>query len=73
MSTAETNASHAEHSAVLAEARRRQRSLTTQVGMVVVGIMVCMWATDMLNAERLAQGVPAIGVMFSEMFPPDFR
>ena len=58
---------------VLAEARRGRRALTLRVGAVLLVVIFCLWFTDFLNGERLAEGVPALGVMFSEMIPPDFR
>ncbi len=58
---------------VLAAARRGRRSLALRVGGVLIAIVICLWVTDFLNGERMAEGVPAIGVMLSEMVPPDFR
>ena len=57
---------------VLATERRGRHRLMLQVGGVLAIIAVCLWVTGMLDGGRLAEGLPAIGVLFSEMFPPDF-
>ncbi len=58
---------------VLAETRKARRALTLRVSAVLLTVIFCLWFTDFLNGERLAEGVPALGVMISEMIPPDFR
>ena len=35
-------------------------------------VVVCLWFTGFLDTARMSQGIPAIGVLISEMFPPDF-
>ena len=62
---------HEIHDVLMAERRGRHR-LMLQVGGVLAIITVCLWVTGMLDGGRLAEGLPAIGVLFSEMFPPDF-
>ena len=59
--------------AMLIRERRGRRALTVQVLMVVAVILLCFWATGMLDGGRLAEGLPAIGIMASEMIPPDFK
>jgi len=41
---------------------------------VLIGlfILLSLWQSGLLNGQRLSQGLPAIGVMVSEMIPPDF-
>jgi len=58
--------------ALLIAERKGRRALTAQVALVVIAILVCFWVTGMFDGSRLAEGLPAIGVMFSEMVPPDF-
>lgn len=57
---------------VLAQERKGRHGLTLQVALVIAAILVCFWATQMFDGARLAEGLPAIGVLFSEMVPPDF-
>ena len=57
---------------VLAAERRGRHRLMLQVGGVSAIVVLCLWVTGMLDGGRLAEGLPAIGVLFSEMFPPDF-
>ena len=52
--------------------RKGRRTLTFQVALVVAAILISLWATGMFDWERLSEGLPAIGVVGSEMFPPDF-
>jgi len=35
-------------------------------------VFFCLWFTGVLHATRMSQGIPAIGVLISEMIPPDF-
>ena len=57
---------------LLAHERRGRNSLTLQITLVAFGILVSLWATGMFDVERLSEGLPAIGVVGSEMIPPDF-
>lgn len=57
---------------VLATERKGQRRLFLQVASVLAIVVLCLWVTGMLNGTRLADGLPAIGVLFAEMVPPDF-
>jgi phosphonate transport system permease protein len=43
-----------------------------QLGLVLFVILLCAWLTDMLDVQRLSAGIPAIGTLLTEMFPPDF-
>ena len=57
---------------LLQRERRGQAALTIQVAVVVAAVLASLWATGMFDGERLSEGLPAIGVVGSEMFPPDF-
>jgi len=57
---------------LLLSERRGRRGLMLQVALVIAAILVCFWATQMFDGARLAEGLPAIGVLFAEMIPPDF-
>ncbi len=57
---------------LLLSERKGRRGLMLQVALVIAAILVCFWATQMFDGARLAEGLPAIGVLFSEMIPPDF-
>lgn len=71
-STALTRDKHDLH-LVLAEERRGRMVLTLQVSLVMSAILLCLWVTGLLDYDRLSEGLPAIGVVGFEMFPPDFR
>ena len=58
---------------VLAAARSGRRALLLRIATVFVVVIASLWITDFLDGQRLADGIPAIGVMLSEMIPPDFR
>lgn len=57
---------------VLQAERRGRHRLMLQVGGILAVILVCLGVTGLLDGPRLASGLPAIGVLFSDMFPPDF-
>ncbi len=57
---------------VLSAERRGRRRLMVQVGAVLTIVAACLWVTGMLDGARLAEGLPAIGVLIAEMVPPDF-
>jgi phosphonate transport system permease protein len=42
------------------------------VGAIVAACAAALWLTGFFDAERLIEGVPALGQLFSEMVPPDF-
>lgn len=54
--------------------KERQGRRTARAVIVLVGaaILACFWVTGMFDGDRIAEGFPAIGVMFTEMIPPDF-
>ncbi len=57
---------------VLKAERRGRHRLMLQVSAVLAIIVLCLWVTGMLDGARLADGLPAIGVLFTDMIPPDF-
>lgn len=59
------------HDVLVAERRGRHRLLLQVTGVAAI-VGLCLWVTGMLDGGRLADGLPAIGVLFSEMIPPDF-
>ncbi|MBE11585.1 MAG: phosphonate ABC transporter, permease protein PhnE [Rhodospirillaceae bacterium] len=52
--------------------RRGWRRIGFQAGLVLLVILLCAWLTDMLDVRRMSEGIPAIGTLLTEMFPPDF-
>jgi phosphonate transport system permease protein len=52
--------------------RLGRRRLKLKIFGVALIVLLCLWLTGMLDGGRLSEGLPAIGTLFSEMFPPDF-
>lgn len=44
----------------------------TQFGVILAVVTACSWYVGMFDGERLAEGVPSLGSMVGEMFPPNF-
>ena len=57
---------------ILAEDSKGRRMVLLQILGVLVIVVLSLWLTGMLNGNRLADGLPAIGVLVTEMIPPDF-
>lgn len=57
---------------VLRIERARRWKLIGQLVVVFVIVIFCLFFTGFLDSDRMADGVPAIGVVVSEMIPPDF-
>ena len=57
---------------VLAEDSKGRRKLLLQIAVVAAIVIVSLWMTGMLDRSRLTSGLPAIGILGTEMFPPDF-
>jgi phosphonate transport system permease protein len=51
---------------------QRWQKTTLQVLAVIAIILLASWYVDLLNFEKLAEGLPAIGTLAGESFPPDF-
>ena len=52
--------------------RRGWRRSGFQIGLVIAVVLLCAGITDMLDVERMTEGIPAIGTLMAEMFPPNF-
>lgn len=57
---------------ILAEDSKGRRMLLLQTIGVLTIVIISLWMTGMLDGDRLSQGLPAIGVLVTEMIPPDF-
>lgn len=51
---------------------QRWQKVTLQVMGVVAIILLASWYVDLLNFEKLSEGIPAIGTLATESFPPNF-
>jgi phosphonate transport system permease protein len=57
---------------ILSIERQGWRWCGIQAGLVLLVILLCAWLTDLLDVQRMSEGIPAIGTLLAEMFPPDF-
>jgi phosphonate transport system permease protein len=57
---------------ILSIERQGWRWCGIQAGLVLLVILLCAWLTDLLDVQRMSEGIPAIGTLLTEMFPPDF-
>ena len=62
----------AHHLAILADERRAALRHAGLAGAIVLVCIASLWITGFFDAERLIEGLPALGQLFSEMVPPDF-
>lgn len=62
----------AHHLAILADERRAAFRHAGLVGAIVLVCIASLWITGFFDAQRLIEGLPALGQLFSEMVPPDF-
>jgi phosphonate transport system permease protein len=60
------------HDAILAAEARERLKGAALVGVVLVVCAIALAQTGFFDAERFAEGLPALGQLFSEMVPPDF-
>lgn len=60
------------HDAILAVARAEARKASALVMSVVAVSAAALWFAGFFDAERFADGIPALGQLFAEMVPPDF-
>ena len=60
------------HLTILADERRATLRHAGLVGAIVVVCIASLWITGFFDAERLLEGLPALGQLASEMVPPDF-
>ncbi len=42
------------------------------MAVIVIACIASLWITGFFDAQRLMEGLPALGQLFSEMVPPDF-
>jgi phosphonate transport system permease protein len=57
---------------VIAVEKKQATKSTAVTVLIGLFILLSLWQSGLLNGQRLSQGLPAIGVMVSEMIPPDF-
>jgi phosphonate transport system permease protein len=62
----------ATHSEILAAESAARLRTSLGVGAVLAVCAVALWITGFFDAQRFADGVPAILQLADEMFPPDF-
>ena len=58
---------------ILEEERRTSKRQALIIGAVLAVSLASLWITGFLDARRFAEGLPALGQLFSEMVPPDFE
>lgn len=61
-----------DYRAILADERRSWRKTVLIVGLIGLVVLFSAYFTGLLDARRLAEGLPAISVLLSEMLPPNF-
>jgi len=57
---------------ILADNRRAALRHAGLVAAIITACMASLWVTGFFDAQRLVEGLPALGQLFSEMVPPDF-
>lgn len=57
---------------ILAIEKRARLRRTMQGVLLALAVLFSLWFTGILDGARIADGVPAIGTLMSEMIPPDF-
>lgn len=62
----------ARHLPILADDRRATFRHAGLVGAIIFICIVSLWITGFFDAQRLLEGLPALGQLASEMVPPDF-
>ncbi|HEY5216749.1 MAG TPA: phosphonate ABC transporter, permease protein PhnE [Pseudolabrys sp.] len=62
----------ARHLPILADERRATFRHAGLVGAIIFICIVSLWITGFFDAQRLLEGLPALGQLASEMVPPDF-
>jgi phosphonate transport system permease protein len=60
------------HDIILADNRRAALRHAGLVAVIVSACIASLWITGFFDAQRLLEGLPALGQLFSEMVPPDF-
>jgi len=62
----------AQHLSILADERRAAFRHAGLAGGIILVCIISLWITGFFDAQRLFEGLPALGQLFSEMVPPDF-
>ncbi|MAH85662.1 MAG: phosphonate ABC transporter, permease protein PhnE [Rhodospirillaceae bacterium TMED8] len=57
---------------LLATERSNRSRHLLKAAVVIAIVFLCFWQAGVFDADRMSEGVPAIGVLISEMIPPDF-
>jgi phosphonate transport system permease protein len=57
---------------ILADDRHASLRHAGLVAVTVIACIASLWITGFFDAQRLMEGLPALGQLFSEMVPPDF-
>lgn len=60
------------HDTILANDRHAALRHAGLVAVIVIACIASLWITGFFDAQRLMEGLPALGQLFSEMVPPDF-
>ena len=60
------------HDAILADDRRAALRHAGLIATIAIACIASLWITGFFDAQRLLEGLPALGQLFSEMVPPDF-
>ncbi len=66
------SASNAAYDELLRKERQTWLKASVPGAIVILAIAISAGLTGLLDLKRLGQGLPAIGVLVGEMFPPDF-
>jgi phosphonate transport system permease protein len=62
----------ARYDAILSDDRHAALRHAGLVAVIVIACIASLWVTGFFDAQRLMEGLPALGQLFSEMVPPDF-
>jgi phosphonate transport system permease protein len=60
------------HDTILANDRHAALRHAGLTAVIVIACIASLWITGFFDAQRLMEGLPALGQLFSEMVPPDF-
>lgn len=62
----------ARYDAILSDDRHAALRHAGLVAVILIACITSLWITGFFDAQRLLEGLPALGQLFSEMVPPDF-
>ncbi len=62
----------ARYDTILADDRRAALRHAGIVAVIAIACIASLWITGFFDAQRLLEGLPALGQLFREMVPPDF-